>query len=297
MKSPAVLARFSLTLLALNVAMRPGVARADKVACVAASEKGQTLRMQNQLIQAKDQFLSCTRAACPGVVKRDCEQWLGEVEAAIPSVVMSATDGSGRDVSDIRVLLDGAVLVEKLDGKAVAINPGEHAVRFEHGKETPVEQKIIIREGEKRRLIQISFGQPKDTDPPKGGADQRATDTRGSRAAGGEIETPRRSAPIVGWVLVAAGGVAVGVATYFAIASIIDYNHLTECKGSCSNDDVATVDRERWIAGVAGGVGVVAVGIGALILLSDGSTHAKSPAQVGFRTVAGGGVSEIRVSF
>jgi len=42
-----------------------------------------------------------------------------------------AEDTTGADTLAVRVTIDGQLLAETLDGKAVPIDPGEHVVRFE----------------------------------------------------------------------------------------------------------------------------------------------------------------------
>jgi len=60
--------------------------------------------------------VACSNPACPAVVKRDCDQWLTEMDASLPSVVVAARDATGRDLVDVRVTIDGTVLTQSWDG-------------------------------------------------------------------------------------------------------------------------------------------------------------------------------------
>ncbi len=126
--------------------------------CVAASEGGQKLRQKGQLREARDRFQQCTRAVCPSLVQRGCTTWLGEVVALLPTVTLSAVDGQGKDLVEVTVSLDGKPLVQKLDGKAVAIDPGVHVFRFESNGQG-VDERVVINEGDKARKVSVRIGE------------------------------------------------------------------------------------------------------------------------------------------
>jgi hypothetical protein len=136
------------------VAVAAPRARADeKEACVAASDQAQTLRDEGKYRAARLQLLACSRDACPGLVRHDCEKWLSDLDANQPTVVLGARDPKGTDAPSTRVLLDGAVLTSHLDGKPIAVDPGEHTFRYEATGAAPVEQHAVIRVGEKNRML------------------------------------------------------------------------------------------------------------------------------------------------
>src|SRR5258706_11127444 len=92
----------------LAIAALGSNAHADDVknACASASETAQQLRIDGKLRAAHEQLTACSRPICPAIVKRDCDAWLSEVEAILPSIVLVARDETGRDLVDVRVLLD-----------------------------------------------------------------------------------------------------------------------------------------------------------------------------------------------
>jgi hypothetical protein len=80
----------------------------------------------------------------------------------MPTLTLTAQDVSGRDVVDARVLIDGNPVSEKLDGKAIAVNPGVHVFRFEAQGGASAEERVVVSEGEKARKITVIL-QTKET--------------------------------------------------------------------------------------------------------------------------------------
>jgi hypothetical protein len=128
----------------------------ERAVCIAAAERGQKARKEGRLPDAQRDFLVCGRVECPAIVRTDCAQWLTEVETAMPSIVVAARL-RGNDLFDVRVIVDGEVATERLDGKGIAMSTGEHALRFEYGSLKPVETKVLMREGDKNRPIDVVF--------------------------------------------------------------------------------------------------------------------------------------------
>jgi hypothetical protein len=176
----------------------PAAQAADVQACLAASEKGQRARGAGKLREAREHFLVCGGEGCPAIVRRDCSQWNSELATALPSVVFGAKDASGRDLFDVTVSMDGEPLVEKLDGKAVAVDPGPHTFRFESAGAQPVSETALIKEGERARVLSVTFA---------GGADDAAgatvTPAPTTTAEPGE----GRGHTALPWVVVGIGGV------------------------------------------------------------------------------------------
>ncbi len=139
---------------ALATTSRPSLA-ADKAECLAAASKGQTLRDAHALLEAREQFRTCARRECPEIVETDCGGWLDAVERALPTVVLSAKDGEGRDLFDVKVTADGAALAQKLDGQAVPMNPGVHSFRFELADGTSATSQVLVKEGEKAQGVAV----------------------------------------------------------------------------------------------------------------------------------------------
>ena len=130
----------------------------DKTECIAASEKAQQLRDEHKLTTAREQLLVCGREVCPGPVKKDCAEQLADLDKKMPSVVIRAKDKAGNDAVAVKVSSDGVPLGETLDGRAIPIDPGVHTFRFEMVGAEPIEQKVVVAEGEQNRTVMANFG-------------------------------------------------------------------------------------------------------------------------------------------
>src|SRR5476651_2121227 len=122
----ATLGCASLYLAAPAVAADP-----TKDQCIDANETSQAMRKAEKLRDAEQRLLVCVAASCPGPVRDDCAQRLTEVRSVTPTIVFVVKDDADQDLGAVRVTMDGAPLVDKLDGTAIALNPGQHHFVFE----------------------------------------------------------------------------------------------------------------------------------------------------------------------
>ncbi|WP_437663463.1 hypothetical protein [Sorangium sp. So ce1182] len=151
---------------ALSLAGIDARAQPSKRACAAAYERAQGLRRDGKLIAAREALIACSQPTCPAAAVADCGPWLAEVEKSLPSVVIAARDAGGRERLDVRVLVDGRLLAAALDGKALPVDPGPHTFRYEPAGGPAVEERVLIREGEKNRAITVILGAPPGGAPP-----------------------------------------------------------------------------------------------------------------------------------
>ncbi len=287
--------------LAVAIVVASPIARADekrdqKDACVAAYEKAQQLRMDAKLRAAKEQLVVCSRPECPVIVRQDCAQWMGEVSASLPSVVVAARDTGGHDVIDVRVTLDGVVVAERLDGKPIAVDPGPHKLRYETRGKPPVEEQVLVREGERNRPLNVTFAPAPGTATPASARDAR-TDATAARDT--PPETP--SSPVFPIVLVGVGAVALGAALFFDLKGNGDARTLRDvCAPNCRQPEVDAVQAKYTAALVSLGVGVVAVGVGVTMLLLRPAAPQKTSARGWTFDVAparGGATAVVGASF
>ncbi|MDP9037338.1 MAG: hypothetical protein M3O50_21270 [Myxococcota bacterium] len=131
-----------------------------KKECVEANESAQDLRRENKLRDARARLAVCLAASCPGPVREDCAHRLAEVDAATPTLVLVATDATGNDLSTVHVTMDGRPFAEKLDGKAIPVDPGEHRFVFEAVGLPSAQNTIVVREGEKERRVKLVLSPP-----------------------------------------------------------------------------------------------------------------------------------------
>jgi hypothetical protein len=165
----------SLTLLAAlsgTFALGATSASADvtKAQCVDANTSAQTSRRAGKLALAREQLRLCGDPHCPRIVRDDCTRRLEEVDNAQPSIVFDVKDAAGGDIGDVEVTVDGQVVTHKLDGTAVAVDPGSHTFGFRVDEEPPTQQILVVKEGEKSRRLTVTLGHPlgvEDPPPPK----------------------------------------------------------------------------------------------------------------------------------
>ena len=65
-------------------------------------------------------------------MRDDCAQRLDEIDRVQPTIVFEVHDGSGKDLSAVRVLLDGRPWLDRVDGAAVPLDPGAHTFTFQN---------------------------------------------------------------------------------------------------------------------------------------------------------------------
>ncbi|WP_437581526.1 hypothetical protein [Sorangium sp. So ce887] len=146
--------------VAAALALTGARARAEphKRACAAAYERAQGLRRDGKLLAAREALIACSQPTCPAAAVADCGPWLAEVEKSLPTVVIAARDAHGRERLDVRVLVDGRLLAAALDGKALPVDPGPHTFRYQPAWGPAVEERVLIREGEKNRALTVALG-------------------------------------------------------------------------------------------------------------------------------------------
>jgi hypothetical protein len=221
----------------------------DKRICLTSYVRAQTARQDGKLRASRQALVLCGAASCPAAIRADCVRWLGEVDQATPTIVLSCTGPDGRERTDARVSIDGQPLANRLDGRALAIDPGSHVVRFELPEGGGVETDFVAREGEHDRPVAGTF--------PVIVRHESAT-----------VERRSRPVPLASWIL---GGVGVGaLGTAATFASIgwwgnPGWSSLQSCKGSCPPDEVSTTRAHFAVADVSAAIGIVALAIAAYL--------------------------------
>jgi hypothetical protein len=254
----------------------------DKAACLNAASQGQRLRDAHKLVEAREQLRLCAASQCPAVVQSDCANWLAELDKELPSVVLTAKNGTGADLVDVKVSMDGKPLVSRLDGQAVPMNAGAHTFHFEEADGTSLDQQVMIKEGEKSQAVAVVLGPvPSVTQPPAGAPGSTEPAESNGRSHPGKT---------VGWVLGSVGIVGLGVGAVAGFIALGDKNN--HCVGNvCDAGTVSGIKSAAlasdigWIAG-----GVLVAGGAALVLFTPSGSHeATAGVRVAPIVTAGGG--------
>jgi hypothetical protein len=286
----------ALTCAGVLLAAPARAADPTKDQCIDANETAQGLRKNEKLRDAEQRLLVCVSASCPGPVRDDCAQRLTELRAVIPTVVFSVKDDADQDLSDVRVTMDDQPLANKLDGTAIAIDPGPHHFVFESAGRQKEERALVIREGEKDRHERVVLV----ASPAVATAAAPAPVPEAAPRPGVEPEPPAKdgkSQRIAGVVVGGVGVAGVVVGSVFGIVSKSTYNHaLTECPkapGDCIQqgvDDGKSAHTQATVSTVAFIAGGVLIGGGALLYFTAPKAGVTVSPTVGLRS-AGLGVN------
>ncbi len=259
-----------LAAAAVLVASEAAAHADDREQCATAADQAQQLRDEGKYRRARDQLLVCARDVCPTPIKRDCLEWLTQVETTAPTVVFGAKDGS-KDLSEVKVYVDGAAVTERLDGKPVQMDLGKHTVKFEYQGQTR-EEEVIIGAGLKNRNVTVTFGAPAPAGTAAGLSPTTVSPPEEKGKAGSIVP-----ALIVGGI----GVVALGSFAVFGLGGKSDVDNLEKtCKGSCAQSDVDAASSKLLIADISLGVGVVALGVATYLILTR--TKSDSDVKVGY---------------
>ncbi len=241
-----------------SVPAGPVVTLPDAVrTCVARHGEAQEHRLEGRLVEARRALVECGRAECPGPVRADCAAWEAEVARSIPTVVVAARSRRGDEVA-VRVLVDGTVLRERLDGGAIEVNPGARRFRFELVGERPIELFVLVHEGEKHRLVEVDFSPPSPPPPTEPEPEP-------------EPAGPVARTPALAWWLGGAALAGAVVGTGFGVSALETRDeHRRQCAPLCTADDEREVRGRARAADVSFGVALIAAGA-AVVLVLEGS--------------------------
>lgn len=235
----------SLTaIVALLGSLTASTARADDGRCVAAFEHTQQLRASGKLRAARAEALVCSARDCPPIASRDCAAWLLELDRITPSVVFAAQSGT-TELLDVTVVIDRETVTRRLDGRAMAIDPGPHHVQLTSPGYVAVEQDVLVSEGEVARKISVKL-----------------VSTTQTQTAERPVPMSRPVPPSV-WVV---GGVATLAAAGGLVFALDGFGKKSDldasgCKPDCNQHDVDAMRRSLLVADILAGVGVAAAAV------------------------------------
>jgi hypothetical protein len=274
----------SLVLFALPTPARGAEPSVDE--CLSSNESAIKLRNDHKLRASRAQLLVCAASSCPTEIREECERRLAEANAQLPSIVIEVTDADGRELTAVKVSVDGEVVAEKLDGTAILMDPGEHALKLEMPGRQPVSARIVAHEGEKGRREKYAFGPAGPASPPPAssqaqqpGQTQTSADTASTETG---MPTGRKVALAIGGL----GVVGIGVGSVLGIMAKSAWDSSqSECATptNCPHRDDALRDHDS-ASGLALGstiamtVGFVGLAGGALLWFITPSTQSPPPA-------------------
>jgi hypothetical protein len=265
-----------------------------KLACIAADTDGQALRLKGELRAARRRLKGCSAEACPRMVRDDCLERIRELTRAQPWVIFDATNGHGRVLRTVQVFLDDRLLTERLDGRPIGVDPGDHTFKFRALGRLGGELKLTLREGawEQHSVVLKTFAPDlvaeSDTPvaAPEGRAPVEAAAQVGAPRAG--VVTPdargSEASPTLfdlssthGRLEIAAAGIgAVGLAVGSILGALTFSTWHTaemDCTGGCRDGAARSLASQASTEGVFSTVAFVAGGsalaAGAILWLTD----------------------------
>jgi hypothetical protein len=275
----------SLAVAIVLAATQSHAAKPDRKECLAAADDGQKLRDDGKLTVARDKFITCSAKACPAVVSKQCSEWLDEVEKDVPTVSFRVLDEQKRELIDVRLIVDGQKLSDAIEAKTRSIDPGEHTVRIERADGKFVEQKILLRSGEKNRIVELRFEAAAAPTPVAPVAPVAPAPAPEPAPSGGGFHVP-----LLGWVGLGVGVVGgVGTVLFATSAKSATQDLRDQCAPTCDPSKRDPIDQRLLFANISLGVGVVGLGVGvvATVLANTGkpakteTAHASVAVDVG----------------
>ena len=250
--------------MALVAVLAPALARGapppSKAACIEAYKSSQELSRAGSLTQARSAALICAREPCPAVLRKDCADWVADVEQRLPTLLVVLRDESGRDMMGARVLVDGVEVASHLDGRTIEVDPGERIVEVIAEGRTPLKQSILARERDKGREVLFTFeAAAKVTTGPPAGPVLPPQPT--------EKPAPR-PLPWTFWTGAAASAVGVAGFGVFGGSGLALRGELSSCKPGCTEERIDHGRTTFLVADVFLGVAVVGAGIATWIYLT-----------------------------
>jgi len=290
-----------------------------KEQCVKANTDGQTVRLDGKLSTARARFDACSDASCPDLVRNDCLQRRNELDRVQPTIVFDVKDANGGDISAVSVTVDGQPLANKLDGRALPVDPGEHTFTFTATSGPPVSKKFVVKEGQKdrRERIDLAPGAAAPAPAPAPAQPAAASPTTDTGSSGAETPPPADSGGgmslgrKLGLVAAGTGIAGIAVGSIFGIMTFsASSQQNTACPGTTCNgsnrasaqndhDNATTYGTVSTVAFIAGGTVLVA-GV-TLFFLSPATTDASASTSTGLTILPsigpGGAGASLRGAF
>jgi hypothetical protein len=201
----------------------------------------------------------------------ECNAALAELEATLPTLILSVVDQRGHDISDATLSIDGQSVA--LDGSALAVDPGLHTVVAEHDRRR-TQIQIVASEKELNRHVELMLA-----DPPMQPKKNRRP------------EQPPASSRLPSFALAGVSALGAGSFAIFALSGDAQVNDLERCKPHCSTADVNSVRTKYLIADVSLGVSLAALGAATYLLLTHKAPKPSDAAAVTFDIEAAPGTA------
>lgn len=158
---PHCTTRSALALFITAVAWTgPALAAAPPQECGRAAAEAQKLRKAGKLVESRDELLRCSQSDCAPQQRKECEKKLHELEAQLPTIVVTARDDAGRPVTDATVSVDDRAVSASPDGKPIYVNPGAHVIALTPRTGAAMRQSVLVSEKDRSHAIAFAITLP-----------------------------------------------------------------------------------------------------------------------------------------
>jgi len=250
---------------ALGTQLFARAAHADTKSCVASHASAQREAKAGRLKLASQLYTTCgSDNECPEQLRTECAELLDKVRATIPTVIFSVLDENGKDVSNVRVFSTDELITEGLNGLAIEMDPGKHRLRFLLPWGDVLSSDVLIREGEKNRLIQVKIEKPAAEpaaakEPPKPQPEQAPPPVA-------------RKPPVAAWVMTGVAVAGAGAFTTFALLGNSQKQKIDACAPACDptyKNTRNTLKTDYLLADISLGVAVVSTAVATYLFVSS----------------------------
>jgi hypothetical protein len=221
------------------------------------------------LISVRKTLKKCAIPGCPIAIRAECSEWQHQAEIEVPTLILSASTYKS-DLEQVRVIVDGQLVTDRLNGEPLEILPGPHAFVFELDDGRRQEVRVVVKLGEKNRVIQATFPELSLTLSPI--SVTHSTKRKDSITRPIPNEPSNHRALFFG-ILSAASAIVAGSFLYVGI----DRRDTTsaQCAPICNDSQVNRVRRWFILADIAGATAIATGGLG-LYFYFDGPTKTSS---------------------
>jgi hypothetical protein len=187
----------------------------------------------------------------------------------VPSIVLTVTSDKGAE-TQAHVTMDDQPLTEEIGGKPIEVDPGAHDLRFEIKGWPPQTIHVVVREGERNRIIEARFEKAKPPPPT----------TAGGFPAGPVEPTGPRPVPAATYVFGVLALGAAGMGTYFGLTTKQKFDEAkADCGPNCPASRADPIRLRAILADASFGTAVVSAGFAAYFFFTRPVVPDESPAK------------------
>jgi len=213
--------------------------------CVYFHLEAQRQRRAKKLLEAKTAMRECAMSECPTMVQQDCLQWIQSIDDQTPSIVFSI-EADGKPATGAKITIDDHD-VDASTANAVPLNPGLHTYVVSLPPYAPQSGSLNVLEGQRYRVFNVSFEQPKPKTVQPPPAPVVRTETV-------------RPVPLGTWVLLGVGVAGAGAFAGMGLTGKSQERDLKDvCSPNCTDHDLKSMRSLYLGADIAAGVGAAAL--------------------------------------